>query len=337
MKLMRYNIQGEAVTLARLGVLLPGELVGDLRAGYAHFLATEKSDGQAREVAALRMPAHIAQFLQIGAPGWEAAREAQEHLARLAKRDSAASGLDGEPLMTPLAKARLHAALKPSKVIAVGRNYAEHLKEAGVKIEMKVPSAWIKANSAIIGPHRDIEKPPFVQELDYETELCLVIGRKCKNVPEAQAWDVIAGYTVMNDISARDVVKIERKEGNQLLGKMFDGFAPIGPWLVSRDEIADAQNLKLITRVNGEIRQNGNTKDMIWPIPKLIAYLSQMTLEPGDVISTGTPEGVAMARKPGLPSWYLKPGDVLESEVEGVGVMRNKIVESSTPKGSWAW
>src|SRR6185436_28261 len=105
---------------------------------------------------------------------------------------------------------------------------------------------------------------------------------------------------------------------------MFDGFAPMGPWLVTRDEIADAQNLKIITRVNGEIRQNGNTKDMIWSIPKLISYLSQMTLEPGDVISTGTPEGVAMARKPGLPSWYLKPGDVLESEVEGVGVMRNK-------------
>jgi acylpyruvate hydrolase len=334
---MRYNLSTEPVTLARLGVLLPGDLVGDMRAGYAHFLANEKGDGQAREIAALRMPPHIVQFLAIGAPGWEGARQCYEHLAALARRDSAASGLDGEPLFTPLAKVRLHAAVKPSKVIAVGRNYADHLKEAGVKIEMKVPSAWIKANNAIIGPTRDIEKPPFVQELDYETELALVIGKRCKNVPESGAWDVIAGYTVMNDVSARDVVKIERKEGNQLLGKMFDGFAPMGPWLVTRDEIADAQNLKIITRVNGEIRQNGNTKDMIWSIPKLVAYLSQMTLEPGDVISTGTPEGVAMARKPGLPPWYLKPGDVLESEVEGVGVMRNKIVENPSYKGSWSW
>jgi acylpyruvate hydrolase len=337
MKLMRYNLSTEPVTLARLGVLLPGDLVGDMRAGYAHFLANEKGDGQAREIAALRMPPHILQFLAIGAPGWEGARQCYEHLAALARRDSAASGLDGEPLLAPLAKVRLHATVKPSKVIAVGRNYAEHLKEAGVKIEMKVPSAWIKANNAIIGPTRDIEKPPFVQELDYETELALVIGKRCKNVPESGAWDVIAGYTVMNDVSARDVVKIERKEGNQLLGKMFDGFAPMGPWLVTRDEIADAQNLKIITRVNGEVRQNGNTRDMIWSIPKLIAYLSQMTLEPGDVISTGTPEGVAMARKPGLPSWYLKAGDVLESEVEGVGVMRNKIVENPSYKGSWSW
>lgn len=337
MKLMRYNISGEAVTLARLGVLLPGDLVGDMRAGYAHHLASSKADGQAREVAALRMPAHIASFLAIGEPGWEAARSCYEHLAALAKRDSAATGLDGEALFTPLAKCRLHAAVKPSKVIAVGRNYAEHLKEAGVTIAMKVPSAWIKANNAIIGPTRDIEKPPFVHALDYETELAVVIGRRCKNVPEAEAWDVIAGYTVMNDVSARDVVKIERKEGNQLLGKMFDGFAPMGPWLVTRDEIRDAQNLRIVTRVNGEVRQNGNTKDMIWSIPKLIAYLSQMTLEPGDVISTGTPEGVAMARKPELPSWYLAPGDVLESEVEGIGVLRNKIVESSTQKGSWTW
>ncbi len=337
MKLMRYNISPEPVTLARLGVLLPGELVGDMRAGYAHLLATQNGDGQAREIAALRMPPHIVQFLNIGAPGWEAARQCHDYLAGLAKRDSAATGLDGEPLFTPFAKCRLHAAVKPSKVIAVGRNYAEHLKEAGVKIEMKVPSAWIKANNAIIGPTRDIEKPPFVRELDYETELAIVIGKRCRNVPETQAWDVIAGYTVMNDVSARDVVKIERKEGNQLLGKMFDGFAPMGPWLVTRDEISDAQNLKVITRVNGEIRQNGNTKDMIWPIPKLIAYLSQMTLEPGDVISTGTPEGVAMARKPDLPSWYLKSGDVLESEVEGVGVLRNKIVEGLTKKWSWTW
>lgn len=337
MKLLRYNASGESATLARLGTLLPGDLVGDMRAGYAHYLAKEAGDGQAREVAALRMPPHIAQFLAIGAPGWEAARRCHAHLAALAGSNPAATGLDGEALFMPLASARLHAAVRPSKVIAVGRNYAEHLKEAGVKIEMKVPSAWIKANNAIIGPTRDIEKPEFVHELDYETELCVVIGKRCKNVPESEAWDVIAGYTVMNDVSARDVVKIERKEGNQLLGKMFDGFAPLGPWLVTRDEIPDAQNLKLITRVNGEIRQNGNTRDMIWPIPKLIAYLSQMTLEPGDVISTGTPEGVAMARKPGLPPWYLKPGDVLESEVEGVGVLRNKIVASTTTQGSWKW
>lgn len=337
MKLMRYNHQSEPVTLARLGVLCAGDRVGDVRAGYAKFLGERRGDLQGREIAALRCPPHIAQLLQAGPGASEAVAATHQYLNELVRTQPDARGLDGERLFIPLAEARLHAALKPSKVIAVGRNYAEHLKEAGVKIEMKVPSAWIKANSAIIGPTRDIVKPAPVKELDYETELCIVIGKKCRDVPAERAYDVIAGYTVMNDISARDVVKIERKEGNQLLGKMFDGFAPIGPWLVTRDEIADPMKLKVITRVNGEIRQNGNTKDMIWSIPQLVSYLSQMTLEPGDVISTGTPEGVAFGRKPDQPSWYLNVGDVVESEVESVGTMRNKIIADTQTERSWTW
>ncbi len=337
MKLLRYNRTTEPVTTARLGMLLPGDLVADMRAGYARYLVEKKGDGQGREVASLRMQPHIAAFLAIGTPGWDAALATQDYLTELARDDRSAAGLEGEPLFTSLAECRLHATVKPSKVIAVGRNYAEHLKEAGIKIDSKVPSAWIKANNAIIGPTRDIVKPAATQELDYETELAIVIGKRCRDVPEDRAFEVIAGYAVMNDVSARDVVRIERKEGNQLLGKMFDGFAPLGPWLVTRDEIPDAQNLRLITRVNGEVRQNGNTRDMIWPIPKLIAYLSQMTLEPGDVISTGTPEGVAVGRKPGLPSWFLNAGDILESEIEKVGVLRNKIIAEPAKEGSWKW
>ena len=335
MKMMRYNHSMEAVGLARLGVLLSGNRVGDMRAAYARYLVEERKDPQGREIAALRMQPHVAQFLATGAPGWEAVRIACDYLEKLDGGD--AKGLDGEPLWISLDETRLHATVKPSKVIAVGRNYAEHLKEVGVKIDMAVPSAWIKASSTIIGPTRDIEKPSFVTEMDYETELAIVIGKRCKNVPESRAYDVIAGYTVMNDVSAREIARIERKEGNQLLGKMFDGFAPMGPWLVTRDEVPDPMNLRIKTRVNGEVRQNGNTSDMIWPIPKLIAYLSQMTLEPGDVISTGTPSGVAAGRKPDQPSWFLQPGDVLESEVEGVGTMRNKIIEDSAKDRSWIW
>src|SRR6185437_12006672 len=141
--------------------------------------------------------------------------------------------------------------------------------------------------------------------------------------------------TVANDVSARNIARLERKEGNRLLGKMFDGFAPIGPWLVTKDEVRDPMNLKVITRVNGELRQNGSTHDMIWSIPQLIAYVSQMTLEPGDVILTGTPEGTAFGRKPGQTPWFLNPGDVLESEVESIGVMRNPIVEDKTAERSW--
>ncbi len=335
MRLMRYNLHSEPVSLARLGVLLPGDRVGDMRAGYARFLVEKMGDSQGREIAALRMPPHIVPFLAIGQPAQDAARATVDYLTGLS--EGAVSGLDGERLVAPLSDCRLHATVKPSKVIAVGRNYADHLKEAGVKIEMKVPSAWIKANNTIIGPTRDIVKPACVKELDYETELAVVIGKRCRNVSEAKAYEVIAGYTVMNDVSARDIVRIERKEGNQLLGKMFDGFAPMGPWLVTRDEIPDPMNLRVISRVNGELRQNGNTHDMIWSIPKLIAYLSQMTLDPGDVISTGTPDGVAMGRKPDLPPWFLKPGDILESEVEGIGIMRNKIVDEPAAVASWNW
>lgn len=334
MRLMRYNHVNEAASLARLGVLLPEQRVGDLGAAYARHLVEVRGDPQGRDISALRMPPHIAAFLANGQYGWEALRATYDFLLTL---DEDARGLDGEKLKIPLVEARLHAAVKPSKVIAVGRNYSEHLKEAGVKIDMVVPSAWIKANSTIIGPTRDIEKPACVAELDYETELAVVIGKRCKNVPESRAYEVIAGYTVMNDVSARDIVRLERKEGNQLLGKMFDGFAPMGPWLVTCDEVPDPMNLRVVTRVNGEVRQNGNTRDMIWPIPKLIAYLSQMTLEPGDVISTGTPSGVAVGRKPGESPWFLNAGDVLESEVEGVGVMRNKIVDSPVKEGSWSW
>lgn len=336
MKLMRYNLHSEPVSLARLGVILPGDKVGDLRAGYARLLVGQ-GDSQGREIAALRMPAHIVQFLAVGEPAWQAVRATLEYLTKMAGMQQTAAGLDGERLMVPLSECRLHATVKPSKVIAVGRNYADHLKEAGIKIDMKVPSAWIKANNTLIGPTREIIKPACVKELDYETELAVVIGKRCRNVPEAEAYDVIAGYTVMNDVSARDIVRIERKEGNQLLGKMFDGFAPLGPWLVTRDEIPDPINLRVISRVNGEIRQNGNTHDMIFSIPKLVSYLSQMTLEPGDLISTGTPDGVAMGRKPDQAPWFLKPGDVLESEVEGVGILRNKIVDEPAGPTSWTW
>ncbi len=334
MRLMRYNLHVEPVSVARLGVLLSGDRVGDMRASYARFLVEKMGDSQGREIAALRMPPHIAQLLAIGEPGWDAARKTADYLAAL---PIDAVGLDGERLIAPLADCRLHATVKPSKVIAIGRNYAGHVKESGAKINMTVPSAWIKANNTIIGPTRDIAKPACVHELDYETELAVVIGKRCRNVPEEKAYDVIAGYTIMNDVSARDIVRIERKEGNQLLGKMFDGFAPMGPWLVTRDEVSDPTNLRVIARVNGELRQNGNTHDMIWSIPKLIAYVSQMTLEPGDVISTGTPDGVAMGRKPGLPSWFLKAGDILESEVEGLGILRNKIIDEPVTATSWAW
>lgn len=239
----------------------------------------------------------------------------------------------------PLADCKLLAPVaRPSKIIAVGRNYRSHNREMSAgdgRFPNVVPSAWIKATSTMAGAFDDVVKPRATQKLDYETELAVVIGRRCRHVAEEDAYSVIAGYTVASDITARDVVAIERAEGNQLLGKMFDTFCPMGPWFVTADEVPDPMALDLVTRVNGEVRQNSNTSNMIWPIPKLIAYVSQMTLEAGDIILTGTPSGVAMGHKGG--DWFLKHGDVLESELVGIGTMRNRIVDAPDRPTSWDW
>jgi 2-keto-4-pentenoate hydratase/2-oxohepta-3-ene-1,7-dioic acid hydratase in catechol pathway len=337
MKFVRYNNFSETSTFARPGVVLKGNLTGDLRAAYARLRKEEKGDPRARATAAHRIPGHLREILAVGAYSLKAVKQANDYLEKILKKEGAkALGLDGEVLFTPWKQTRLHAPIRGNKVIAVGRNYAEHVAEGGHDMAMKVPSAWIKANSAVIGPQRAITKPAATKKLDYECELALVIGETCKNVPEKNAYDVIFGYTVGNDISARDIVAIERSEGNQLLGKMFDSFCPIGPWVITKDAVKNPMNLKVISKVNGKLRQNGNTKDMIWNIPQLIAYLSQMTLEAGDVILTGTPSGVAKGREPDQ-SWYLKPGDKLTSEVEKVGSMTQEIVADKAKKTSWKW
>ena len=333
MKLVRYALKGASPDASRAGMVFEGGLVGDLRTAYADRLIDRDGDPQGREIAALRFPGNWAEHLALGAAGRDALAAASEWLAG-ADRD--ACGPDGQPFFMPLGEVRLGAPAVPRKIIAVGRNYLAHLNEAGTSLPMSIPSSWIKATSSLVGPFDDVPKPVVVEELDYETELALVIGERCRDVPEEHAYDVIAGYTVLNDISARDVVRRERAEGNQMLGKMFDGFAPSGPWIVTRDEIADPMDLAIRTRINGETRQDSRTERMIWAIPKLIAFLSQMTLEPGDLITTGTPEGVAMGHKE-EPSWFLEDGDVIESEVEGVGVMRNRVVQEPAKEGGWQW
>ena len=336
MKFARYNVKSEPTSLARTGVLLAGDVMVDLKAACSKYLVEKAGDTQGREVVALRCGSSIVELLGNGNAALDLVAAAADYLTALALSDPNAIGLDGERLFTPLLECRLHAPIRPSKVIAVGRNYREHLRQVGSDTEMKVPSAWIKANNTIIGPHRDIVKPACVKQLDYETELTVVVGKKCKNISESKAYDVIFGYMVANDVSARDVVKIERIAKNQLLGKMFDTFCPTGPWIVTRDEIKDPMNLRIRTRVNGRLRQDGCTKDMIWNIPQLIAYVSQMTLEPGDLITTGTPEGQALGQAE-ASSLYLQAGDVLDSEIEGIGMLKNKVIDDPVRQGSWKW
>jgi len=322
MKLMRYSRKHEPSALARLGVLVGHDLVADLCAGYALYLVDATGNAKGRELAAIYMPAYIAQFLHMGEPAWLALGDAYNYLAGLAQGSPDAAGLNGEQLFIPLAECRLYVPVRPSKLVAVGRNYPGYTRNPG-RHAGTLPAGFVKPLSSLIGPGRDILKPANVKELDCETELAIVIGKKCKHVREEDAYGVIAGYTIINDVTARDVARLEREGGQPFLAKTYDTFCPIGPWMVTREAIPDPMHLAIRTRVNGDVRQDGNTKDMIHSIPKLIAHFSQLTLMPGDVIATGSPGGGALAN----PDWHLRVGDVIEAEVEGIGVLKNAVVE----------
>jgi 2-keto-4-pentenoate hydratase/2-oxohepta-3-ene-1,7-dioic acid hydratase in catechol pathway len=223
----------------------------------------------------------------------------------------------------PLAEVTLAAPISdPQKFLAIGMNYKAHAEEVAAKgIPTPTSQLWFnKQVSCINGPIGDIEKPAVSDEVDYEAELAFVIGTRCRAVPEARALSVVAGYLVCNDVSARDW---QRRSPTFTLGKSFDTHGPIGPWITTADEIPDPQALTLRLTVNGEQRQRSTTADMIYSIRQQIAYLSTvMTLEPGDLIATGTPSGVGLGS-----GRFLRPGDVVRVEVEGLGSIENRVVE----------
>lgn len=207
------------------------------------------------------------------------------------------------------------------KLVAIGLNYADHAREAGMDLP-KEPVVFMKATSSICGPNDDVIIPRGSEKTDWEVELGVVIGRETKYVSEAQALDHVAGYCVVNDVSERSF-QIERG-GQWVKGKSADTFAPMGPWLVTRDEVADPQKLDLWLDVDGVRRQSGNTDTMIFGVATLVSYLSQfMSLQPGDVITTGTPPGVGMGHKPQI---FLKPGNVMHLGVQGLGEQRQTLV-----------
>ncbi|WP_029059291.1 fumarylacetoacetate hydrolase family protein [Stappia stellulata] len=200
------------------------------------------------------------------------------------------------------------------KFICIGLNYADHAAESGMAVPSE-PVIFMKATSAIVGPNDDVLIPRGSEKTDWEVELGVVIGKPAKYVPEAEAMDHVAGYCVAHDVSER-AFQAER-QGQWTKGKSCDTFGPVGPWLVTPDEIADPQNLGMWLKVNGETMQDGSTKTMVYGIAHLVSYLSQfMSLLPGDIISTGTPPGVGMGMK---PPRYLKNGDVVELGIEGLG------------------
>ncbi|MDD4914437.1 MAG: fumarylacetoacetate hydrolase family protein [Methylococcales bacterium] len=229
--------------------------------------------------------------------------------------------IDSGRQRVPLSDIKLLApVLRPGKFLGLGLNYADHIGETG-REKPEYPTFFSKQNSCIIGDGAAIHCPKISEKVDYEGELAFIVGERCKNVSLENAPRVIAGFTICNDVTVRDW---QQRTPTWTLGKSFDTHGPLGPWLVTADEIPNPHHLSLKTWVDDELRQNANTRDMLFNCYEMVAYLSQaMTLEPGDVITTGTPAGVGVKMK---PRGYLKPGQTVRIEIEGIGSLRNPVI-----------
>jgi len=222
----------------------------------------------------------------------------------------------------PLASVTLEAPItRPGKIIALGKNYLDHIKETGSETPA-FPVIFAKWPSCVIGPNDSIPMPKISDKIDWEVELAIIIGKICKDVKESNALEYIAGYTIANDVTARD---LQSGDGQWIRGKSLDGFCPMGPCIVTKDELGDAQGLQLYTKINGVMKQNSTTSNMMFNVSQIIAHLSKaFTLEPGDVIITGTPSGVGFVRD---PPEYLKAGDKIEQYIEKIGYLHNSVVK----------
>ncbi|MFO7262615.1 MAG: hypothetical protein A6D91_03015 [Bacillaceae bacterium G1] len=268
------------------------------------------------------LPNQLLQCIQMGEAFVEISREILQFVE--AYRQNA--GDVQLSWLQPLESVQLLAPIpRPAKnIFCVGKNYAEHVEELGGRGD--VPEhlvVFTKAPTAVSRPGGVVSCQSHVtQQMDYEGELAVVIGKKARGISEEEAMDVVFGYTIINDLTARD---LQSRHRQWFLGKSLDGFCPMGPYLVTKDEVPFPERLNIVTRVNGEVRQSANTEQMIFTIPQIIATISAgTTLEPGDIIATGTPAGVGHAKQP--PA-YLKPGDVVEVEVEGLGILKTFIGE----------
>jgi 2-keto-4-pentenoate hydratase/2-oxohepta-3-ene-1,7-dioic acid hydratase in catechol pathway len=265
---------------------------------------------------AKQLKMHLPNTIEAFISDEAAQKKAEELLLKVTNNqlEAASFPLDQAKLLAPITS--------PPKILCLGLNYATHVNETRAE-RPKEPVIFMKPHTTIAGPNDKIIKRPFVKQLDYEGELAIVMGKKAKDIPTSQAMGYVFGYTVFNDVSARDF----QFRGSQWTpGKSFDTFAPTGPCIVTRSEGPKTDNLFIKTWVNGELRQDGNTNDMIFQVSEIVSYLSGiMTLEPCDLIATGTPSGVAMAMKP--PKW-LNAGDIVEIEIEGIGKLTNTVEEA---------
>ncbi|HEY4171001.1 MAG TPA: fumarylacetoacetate hydrolase family protein [Reyranella sp.] len=308
----------------RVGAQIDDGRVVDLRNAYVGVLNRMGEEPSARHLAAIRVPDSTIDFVRGGEASLAAAREAVAFVA---------GGVDaivaeGEELQLAFEprEIRLLPAILPGKMVCAGRNYRAHQAEMGMPSFEDFPRGFIKVSSALAAHDEAIAIPAATHELDYEVELAVVIGRRAKDVTPETALGYVYGYTLFNDLSARDWQMAESRHGNHLLGKNLDGLGPLGPAIVPREFVADPNDLPVQLTVNGELRQNSRTSHMIFTLAQLISHWSKMTLEPGDVVATGTPDGVAMGRRGTHPDPFLKPGDIVEASIEGIGRLTTRLV-----------
>jgi 2-keto-4-pentenoate hydratase/2-oxohepta-3-ene-1,7-dioic acid hydratase in catechol pathway len=305
MKLAQYRTKDS--NIEHLGILLGEELF------HLAPLAREIEQAGGWRMAWLNESTTMLDFIRRGA---EALAETKALI-----EDAQRRRLDRDPrLKVSTSAVRFLPPVQPGKILAIGRNYVDHAIEGGAP-PPEAPLIFMKLPNALNAHDAPIVLPTISQKVDYEAELAVVIGRQAKRVSEAEALDYVFGYTLINDVSARD---LQFGDGQWIRGKGLDTFAPLGPFITTRDDIPDPHQLKIEGRLNGEVMQSSNTGKMIFKVPHLVSYISQgITLEPGDVIATGTPEGVGVFRQPPI---FLKAGDVFEVTVEGLGTLRNAVV-----------
>jgi acylpyruvate hydrolase len=306
----------------RLGAVV-GDRIVDLSTAHLAFRAATGDDCESVALLRALVPEDSLEFLRGGRRSREAAQATLAWLAEQPDRGESAVGPWGERLSHRLEEVTLHSPiLRPRKIVCVGLNYRDHAEEQGIPLEKlpKNPIVFAKYDRSLVGHDAEVEHPAVTEQLDYEAELAVVIGRSGRFIQPEDVFSHIAGYTCFNDITSRDV---QLKDRQWLRGKMGDTHAPFGPWIVTSDEIADPNRLPIRLRVNGETVQDSNTEQMIFGVAEIVSFLSRtVTFDVGDIIATGTPGGVGFVRKPPL---FLRPGDEVEVEIDGIGVLRNRI------------
>lgn len=320
MRLVTYAYRGQT----RAGALLDDQVV-DLNRGYVWWMGQGIEESSTAPAEAV-MPSTLLAFLQRGDAGMRLARQLLAAVEEARHSSSIERALREDGILFALREVRLRAPIqRPPKIVCMWVNYRAHGEEASIVPPTEQPIFFSKFSTAVIGPGEPIVIPRISQMVDYEAELALVIGKRGKDIAPHEVYDYIAGYTIFNDVSARDysLKRLLGVVGPSLIQKTFDTFAPMGPWLVTRDEIEDPHNLGIRLSIDGEVMQDSNTQYMIFKIPDIVAYISQVvTLEPGDVISTGTPPGVGFAR---TPPRYLRPGERVRIEIDHLGVLENPV------------